>query len=107
MDNDGNPYPVQVTMVRWQVQEYVRGKLNWVFMSDDFNDTADYLYSQFKASADSFGGRYQTTFRGDGHEHAPPQTFSWDFHNWTLTHYGTEHVKSFRKISYVVMEGPQ
>ena len=80
MDTDGKPYPIQVTMVRWQVQEYVRGELNWVFMSDEFNAHADYLYSQFKTS-DSFGGRYQTTFNGN--EQLPPQTFLWDFHNWT------------------------
>ena len=82
----------------------LRGELNWVFMSDDFNEQADYLHSQFKAS-DSFGGHYQTEFTGN--EKTGPQTILWDFHNWTQTNCYTGQVKSFRKIKYVVLEGPQ
>lgn len=104
MDTHGRPYPIQVTNVRWQVQEYVRGELNWVFMSDEFNGHANYLHTQFKHS-DSFGGQYQTVFTGN--EKTGPQTILWDFNNFTQTNFYTGQVKSFRKISYLVLEGPQ
>jgi hypothetical protein len=104
MDTSGKPYPIQVTMVRWQVQETVRGELNWVFMSDEFNANTDFLYSQFKADV-TCGGQYQTDFTGN--EKTGPQRILWDFHNWTQTNFYTGQVKSFRKIKYLVLEGPQ